>query len=312
MSKKEWNNEFKKDRGWLKRLESRLKAVEEMLFPGKPERMTATEMMMHEYDEKRTEYLKSFETRLSKLEHPDKPNRCSKCGSAKVISWNEFTQQSLCVACIMGKPGCGCPKGYPHRCGRGKLTPDKPECKSSVEWAKIFNHKFKILDPDGWDRANFSKSWNELITEKEFNRRVTMSTIEGFCPDPVPPLNVRVAKALGKEIVLCGELGVPLSKPDPEAEVHWRIVFNMSDPPKNSRWLPGGKRYDVIPSYDTDRDLAMGALEGYAKINSLFVEIQYHCHQECYIVKLAGKTTSSYKSLSTAICEAIVKHSEGK
>lgn len=34
-----------------------------------------------------------------------------------------------------------------------------------------------ILDPDGWDRANFEESWNEKITEAEFHSRLLMSTI---------------------------------------------------------------------------------------------------------------------------------------
>lgn len=33
-----------------------------------------------------------------------------------------------------------------------------------------------VLDPDGWDRANFQESWNEPITLAEFHRRVRLST----------------------------------------------------------------------------------------------------------------------------------------
>jgi hypothetical protein len=34
-----------------------------------------------------------------------------------------------------------------------------------------------VLDPDGWDRKNFSVSWAEPITRIEFDRRLTESTI---------------------------------------------------------------------------------------------------------------------------------------
>ena len=39
--------------------------------------------------------------------------------------------------------------------------------------------KLKILDPDGWDRLNYDYSfYEELITEKEFIKRVLNSTIK--------------------------------------------------------------------------------------------------------------------------------------
>ncbi len=52
------------------------------------------------------------------------------------------------------------------------------EKKTSTEWIKQ-NPNLTILDPDGWDRKNYDYSFNqELITETEFNRRVTVSTIQ--------------------------------------------------------------------------------------------------------------------------------------
>jgi len=48
--------------------------------------------------------------------------------------------------------------------------------KTSEEWERESN--FKVLDPDGWDRKNFEFSWNEeLITEEEFEKRLSTSTI---------------------------------------------------------------------------------------------------------------------------------------
>ena len=49
--------------------------------------------------------------------------------------------------------------------------------KTSSEWEK--ESDFKVLDPDGWDRGNFKESWNELITEGEFNKRLMHSTVIG-------------------------------------------------------------------------------------------------------------------------------------
>jgi hypothetical protein len=48
--------------------------------------------------------------------------------------------------------------------------------KTSAEWQKIFPFPL-VYDADGWDRTNFNYSWNEeLITEKEYHRRVNRST----------------------------------------------------------------------------------------------------------------------------------------
>ena len=33
-----------------------------------------------------------------------------------------------------------------------------------------------IMDPDGWDRRDFERSWAEEITEEEFQRRLMGST----------------------------------------------------------------------------------------------------------------------------------------
>lgn len=50
--------------------------------------------------------------------------------------------------------------------------------KVSSEWIKEYNN-VKILDPDGWDRKNYSYSFNEeKITRKEFERRLMYSTLQ--------------------------------------------------------------------------------------------------------------------------------------
>jgi len=49
--------------------------------------------------------------------------------------------------------------------------------KTSAEWMKTEKYRsLVIFDPDGWDRRNFERSWNEEITEEEFERRVCLST----------------------------------------------------------------------------------------------------------------------------------------
>lgn len=47
--------------------------------------------------------------------------------------------------------------------------------KTSDEWSTLMN--IEVMDPDGWDRRNLTASWNELISEEEFEARVMVSTI---------------------------------------------------------------------------------------------------------------------------------------
>lgn len=48
--------------------------------------------------------------------------------------------------------------------------------KTSAEWIKEVG--YEVLDPDGWDRANFDYSWSkEKITMVEFQRRLALSTV---------------------------------------------------------------------------------------------------------------------------------------
>ncbi len=50
--------------------------------------------------------------------------------------------------------------------------------RTSDEWQKEV--QVEVLDPDGWDRGNFRYSWyEELITQKEFERRCLSSTCMG-------------------------------------------------------------------------------------------------------------------------------------
>lgn len=48
------------------------------------------------------------------------------------------------------------------------------QLRNSDEWCAATGTS--VLDPDGWDRKNFKKSWGEKISLEEFSVRVSMST----------------------------------------------------------------------------------------------------------------------------------------
>ena len=99
---------------------------------------------------------------------------------------------------------------------------------------------------------------------------------------PDLPLNVRVAKALG---------------PD---------------------WLE--LPHDKYPNYDSDLTLAMGALEEYCEKEHIYTEISVFDKKDKYKYfcglyeygNVEGLEMTTADHLPTAICEAIVKHKEGK
>lgn len=47
---------------------------------------------------------------------------------------------------------------------------------SSGDWSRLL--ELDVLDPDGWDRSDFARSWAEQITIDEFKKRAGMSTID--------------------------------------------------------------------------------------------------------------------------------------
>lgn len=50
--------------------------------------------------------------------------------------------------------------------------------KTSEVWYQHPDYEgITILDPDGWDRENFTASWSEPITQEEFNQRLGNSTL---------------------------------------------------------------------------------------------------------------------------------------
>jgi hypothetical protein len=111
--------------------------------------------------------------------------------------------------------------------------------------------------------------------------------------DPAPPLHVRVAKALGKKITRC----IPTD-------------------PKNYYWgydsgERGIGRYLMIPPYDEDVKLAIGALEEYCR-EAMGYSWSISCNTESdyYEIRIADKEYGPVKGFARAICEAICAHAE--
>jgi hypothetical protein len=53
------------------------------------------------------------------------------------------------------------------------------DLRTSQQWLNLYQAEhpgFLIYDPDGWDRGSYEASWNERITQGEFDRRVIRST----------------------------------------------------------------------------------------------------------------------------------------
>lgn len=56
-------------------------------------------------------------------------------------------------------------------------TEKTKEVKSSYEWNN--KHKIELISYDGWDRKNLAAAfWEEKITEEEFLKSVSESTIK--------------------------------------------------------------------------------------------------------------------------------------
>lgn len=52
------------------------------------------------------------------------------------------------------------------------------DLRTADEWLKHPEYEGTIvLDPDGWDRKNFTTSWAEAISRIEFDKRLMGSTI---------------------------------------------------------------------------------------------------------------------------------------
>jgi len=47
--------------------------------------------------------------------------------------------------------------------------------RSSDYWYNLVT-EYTIYKPSGWDSENFERSWAELITKEEFDKRVSEST----------------------------------------------------------------------------------------------------------------------------------------
>ena len=144
------------------------------------------------------------------------------------------------------------------------------------------------------------QDWRESIgarvafLEKQFKELETAPQGCNCVKQPTPPLNVRVAKALGHRTTC--------------AHCFWEV-----SPDDDGDWW-------TIPAYDTDLTLAMGALEEYCEKTNRVFKIEYlDGVSKQYGVKIlyrgTGNTFFSEEgiidtSLPTAICESICKHHE--
>lgn len=74
------------------------------------------------------------------------------------------------------------------------------EKRTSEDWiGEPEFENYTVLDPDGWDRKNFDYSWYaEMITKKEFNRRLAMSTVN-YVPEKNIP--VKSEKDVAKFVI---------------------------------------------------------------------------------------------------------------
>ncbi|MCK5018021.1 MAG: hypothetical protein KAS32_13275 [Candidatus Peribacteraceae bacterium] len=114
-------------------------------------------------------------------------------------------------------------------------------------------------------------------------------------------LNVRVAKALG---------WIDFKEYPPHTGEYWAGWFGVSVKPMPDNLNQCGR--SQVPAYDTDLMLAMGALYEYAtKISETW---NIWKNGDYLAIQIADKTHYEgwRDSLPTAICEAIVKHAEGK
>ena len=83
----------------------------------------------------------------------------------------EITADEHCIIIAAHKNWCD----QKHKVDVSIVDLISKEMRTSAEWNKVL--KFEIIDPDGWDRANYDYSFNiERITEDEFMKRVSMST----------------------------------------------------------------------------------------------------------------------------------------
>ena len=75
------------------------------------------------------------------------------------------------------------------RCARVSYTVAE-ELKPSEEWQKLYPD-IVVLDPDGWDREDFTNSWNEKISLQEYEYRLVRSTCTGKLSSISPITSIR-------------------------------------------------------------------------------------------------------------------------
>jgi len=113
-----------------------------------------------------TNWGETHEVGLMWIDHPDEPLECDFCDEIKPLAHiNHLCNNVICICqeCL--------------QIFANDFNSEEMEKKNSEDWKKDPKYAhIEILDPDGWDRKNFEESWNEEITEEEFQNRIAIST----------------------------------------------------------------------------------------------------------------------------------------
>jgi hypothetical protein len=163
-----------------------------------------------------------------------------------------------------------------------------------VDW-RIDEIKRRLDKLEHPDPAPERMTATEAVIMDDYKRH--REIYKKFIKDPAPPLKARVAKALGYKVIRRqnGEWSMPRSSMEQEY-------------------------IEYVPPYDEDVKLAIGALEEYCRTSDLQLYWRIwtcytpdaHYSIEITNQELTKRTGALWgKSLARAICEAIVKHSEG-
>ena len=121
------------------------------------------------------------------------------------------------------------------------------ERKTPDEWLKTeYFAGIQVLDPDGWDRKNFTEDWVRPLTLQEMNDKVVRSTLQS--PAGWPPTTVKQCVRITVDggdgwafIVAVG------------SDFPWETLFDGADPGDAYRVElveMTQVEYDALPEFD--------------------------------------------------------------
>lgn len=101
------------------------------------------------------------------------PWYCNRCGE-KHVSGSTITQLR-CDACSVNAHLCAYCQDYADE----STLPYFVGMKTPDEWLATDHFEgVKVLDPDGWDRKDFERTWAQKITYPEMLKRLSKSTVK--------------------------------------------------------------------------------------------------------------------------------------